>query len=132
MAYREEDDEEKQLKYQLAQFSFDMFIHALARHAGVDNVKCIAFEELDGAQKFAWEQSAWALKDLVKTKSGSFEKANKLHDDIGYVIYTGVNEIKKLHTGIVTYKKFPAAVKEEYRELAKRIKFKLEELEDET
>lgn len=121
------DDEEKQLRVQLAQFSFDMFIHAYSRHCANKEVLAQTFDELTEAQKFAWEQSAWALKDLIKVKNSEFERISSQNDDVGYMIYNGVKTIMKLHTGIVTYKKFPTAVKEEYRELASKVRFKLED-----
>jgi hypothetical protein len=124
------DDEEKQLRMQLAQFSFDMFIHAYSRHCADKEVLAQTFDDLTDAQKFAWEQSAWALKDLVKMKSSEFDRISKQNDDVGYMVYNGVKTIMKLHTGIVTYKKFSEIIKTEYRELAFRIRFKLED--DET
>ena len=127
MAYNYFDDDEKQLRNQLAQFTFDMFIHAYARHSAKKENLAVSFDELDEAQKFAWEQCAWSLKDLVKTKNSIFEKISKQNEDIGYMLYNGVKTIMKLHTGLVTYKKFPDAVKAEYRDLAGKIRFKLEE-----
>jgi GTP cyclohydrolase II len=127
MSGRDYDDEEKQLKLQLAQFSFDMFIHAYSRHCSNKEVLAQSFEELTEAQRFAWEQSAWALKDLIKMKGSEFDRISKQNDDVGYMLYNGVKTIMKLHTGVVTYKKFPDAVKAEYRELAAKVRFKLED-----
>jgi hypothetical protein len=124
-----DEEDERQLRYQFAQFSYDMFIHALSRHSADTEILQRPFDELPEASRFAWEQSSWALKDLIRSKSNVFDKISKNNEDIGYVIYNGVNNIKKLHTGMVTYKKFSPAVKEEYRELARRIRAKLEDAE---
>lgn len=123
------EEDERQLKYQLAQFSFDMFIHAFARHSAKKEVLNQSFDSLDEAQKFAWEQSAWALKDLIKTKGLVLERISKNNDDIGYMLYNGVKTLMKLHTGLVTYRKFSSAVKQEYRDLAQKIRAKLEDVE---
>jgi hypothetical protein len=123
------EEEERQLKYQLAQFGYDMFIHAFARHSAQKEVLDNSFDALTDAQKFAWEQCVWALKDLIKTKGSVLDRVSKHNEDIGYVVYNGVKTIMKLHTGVVTYRKFPDFVKQEYRELAGRVKTKLEDIE---
>lgn len=127
MTYSDIDDEEKQLKLQLAQFAFDMYIHAFSRHCDNKEILAKSYDDLDSAQKFAWEQCAWSLKDLIKVKKLEFERVLKQNEDVGYMTYSGVKNIMKLHQGLVTYKKFPDAVKTEYRELATRIRTKLEE-----
>ena len=122
-----QDQELNSIKYQVAQFAYDFFSIILERSG---NRPDLTFDELEDTHIHAWTEAVWEASKIAKTKvatSSQCETVTEKQEDNGYLIYSSARLINKKHPGIYTYDKLPEDIKEEYRQLAMKLYYKIDE-----
>jgi hypothetical protein len=116
------------IKNQLANLAYDIFNIQLAR---TQHVAPIPYSQLAFEFKMAWMEATWSAVEASKNKNMTLtDSISKKEQDNGYLLYAGCKEIKKKHSNLVTYSKFPEEVKEMYRNLAKTLYEKMDNEEE--
>ena len=121
-----QDNELNSIKYQVANFAYDLFSIMLERSG---NKPELTFDELEDSHRNAWTEAVWEASQIAKTKvilSSQQETITKKQDDNGYLVYGSARLINKKHPELYTYDKFPEYIKEEYRQLAMKIYNKID------
>jgi len=115
------------IKKQLAQLAYDIFtIHLFKDKEDVENAS-LSFDELNNTYRHAWTEAVWAAVEAGKGKALPLtDSLSKKEQDNGYLLYNSCKELKKKHSNLFTYSKFPDHIKNEYRTLARKIYEKID------
>ena len=116
------------IKYQLAQLAYDIIMIRLHGSSKDETVET-PFDSLPNDYKNAFIEGVWIAMETSKNKNytnSQRETVTKKQEDNGYLLYSGVKLLIKNNPGLFTYAKFPDSLKEEYRALADKLYYKMD------